>query len=95
MSRFLTYSLAIIMAPIFLPAFLLFWFFFAAWTHKNTLILENDTQVDVGGWRWWWYRIMLGYRTAKRCPDCHKIIDSVHTTNLCECAHDIDMKGMV
>ena len=89
-----TYVVAIGAAPLFGLGQLLAWSFYGAWADEGYLILEDDKRVRVGGWRWWWYRLMLGYATAEHCPDCHKVIDSIHTTNLCECAYKLDMKGV-
>lgn len=88
------YIIGIMASPFLGFCFFFLWLFYNIWTKNNYIILQNDKRVKVGSWRWWWYRLVLTYSTAKRCPDCRKIIDSIHTVNLCECAYKLDMKGM-
>lgn len=89
------YFVAVAATPLFGLGQLLAWLFFGVWVDGGHLILEDDRRVKIGGWRWWWYRLMLGYKTAERCPDCYKIIDSIHPTSLCECAYKLDMNGVL
>ena len=64
--------------------------------HYMRLDDSNRTRIKVGGFRWFWYRIILS-RPAfiNWCIECHKPIDSTKTTDLCTCAFELDMKGMI
>jgi hypothetical protein len=90
----LTYIVAIGALPMFGMAHLAVWLFWGAWTHSNWFYLENGQHVKNGGWKWFWYRLMLGYQPTKCCSDCGKIIDSAYITDLCQCAFNLDMRGM-
>lgn len=88
------YALAIAVMPFLGIVFTLLWLTTGRKYDNGNLILANDKQIKIGGWKWFWYRLLLSHPTAERCEDCHKIIDSIHTTNLCQCAFELDMKGI-
>lgn len=58
--------------------------------------LENGKKVRVSSWGWWWYRLIRSVPIRSNwCRDCHKKIDSATETDLCTCAFELDMKGVV